>query len=310
VLSALGPRRAATVHLAPVNFPQNSNRSGPRCERCPVLQRHVLPGDVTHSCAGASRVWLSAYIIPQLCNALQRRLLIYLALNLLAGVLVGLLPAVLLCVLAGRWDLWNAWVTAGIFVAWAAFQALALHQKSPDLMKVRWKTAVGGRVRLAVGLAFPVANLLAWIVAGLDQRFHWSNIVPPAGVVASIVLCTIGGELFTWSLLAIPRPDLLDQAPVHKVANDCLNAVPQPSDGTGSVNALAECILSQCEVLSHQVHEVVELPGYGSGRSRGPYQRLRSLALVEVGTEGHPTVWPGDTEGARLDDPASATSAA
>src|SRR5262249_22265969 len=40
-----------------------------------------------------------------------------------------------------------------------------------------------------------------WIIAGLDQRFGWSNVVPTAGVVVGIVLFTIGWGLFTWSSL-------------------------------------------------------------------------------------------------------------
>ncbi len=127
-----------------------------------------------------------------------------LLLNLVTGVLVGLVPAVVLSVLAGRWDLWNVWATAGIFVAWATFQTLALHRKSPDLLKDRLKPGSGGRVRLTPGLAYEVVTLVQWSVAGLDQRFHWSTSVPPAGVGVGIVIFTIAGGLFTWSLLVNP----------------------------------------------------------------------------------------------------------
>jgi protein-S-isoprenylcysteine O-methyltransferase Ste14 len=128
----------------------------------------------------------------------------YLLLNLVLGIIVGLVPAAAFCVLAGRWDLWNAWATAGIFIAWATFQALAFYRQSPDLLKARIRPDTGGRVRLTVGLAFPVVTLVQWIIAGLDQRFHVSNSVPLAGVIAGIVLVTIGGGLFTWSSLVNP----------------------------------------------------------------------------------------------------------
>jgi protein-S-isoprenylcysteine O-methyltransferase Ste14 len=128
----------------------------------------------------------------------------YLLLNLVLGLIVGLVPAVALCILAGRWDLWNVWATAGIFVAWATFQALAFYRQSPDLLKARIRPDTGGRVRLTVGLAFPVVTLVQWSIAGLDQRFHVSTSVPPAGVVAGIVLFTIGGGVFTWSSLVNP----------------------------------------------------------------------------------------------------------
>lgn len=128
----------------------------------------------------------------------------YLLLNLVVFTLVGLVPAVVLCLLAGRWDLWNAWVTAGIFLAWLTFQNLATYRKSPDLLKEKLTPGPGGRVRWTTARAFLVLTLLQWSVAGLDQRFHWSNSVPPAGVVAGIVLFTIGWGLATWAALVNP----------------------------------------------------------------------------------------------------------
>jgi len=128
----------------------------------------------------------------------------YLLQNLVAVVFFGLLPAVVLCALAGHWDLWNVWATAGIFIAWFTFQTLAIYRKSPDILKERMKLGTGGRVRFPVGLAFVVVNMLQWIIAGLDQRFHWSDVVPTTGVVAGIVIFAIGWGLFTWSALVNP----------------------------------------------------------------------------------------------------------
>jgi protein-S-isoprenylcysteine O-methyltransferase Ste14 len=128
----------------------------------------------------------------------------YLVLNLVLALIVGLVPAVALCALAGRWDLWTVWVTAGIFIAWTTFQTLAFYRRGPALLKERSKLGTGGRVRVTVALAFVVLNFAQWIIAGLDQRFRWSNIVPPVGVIAGIVLYTIASVLFVWSSLANP----------------------------------------------------------------------------------------------------------
>ena len=128
----------------------------------------------------------------------------YLLQNLVAVVFFGLLPAVVLCALAGRWDLWNVWATAGIFIAWFTFQTLAIYRKSPDILKERMKLGTGGRVRWTVGLTIVVVNMLQWIISGLDQRFHWSNIVPPVGVVAGIVIFAIGWGLFIWAAAVNP----------------------------------------------------------------------------------------------------------
>jgi protein-S-isoprenylcysteine O-methyltransferase Ste14 len=55
-----------------------------------------------------------------------------------------------------------------------------------------------------VALVFVMMNIVQWIIAGLDQRFYWSNSVPPARVVAGIGIFTIGWGLFTWSSLVNP----------------------------------------------------------------------------------------------------------
>jgi protein-S-isoprenylcysteine O-methyltransferase Ste14 len=138
----------------------------------------------------------------------------YLLLNLILGAFFGLVPAVVLCALAGRWDVWNAWAAAGIFVAFATVQALAFYRQSPDLLKARVRPDTGGRVRVPIAIVFVAVYALQWIIAGLDQRFHWSNIVPPAGVVAGVVLFALGWGLFTWSSLVNPffTPEVRIQA--------------------------------------------------------------------------------------------------
>jgi len=128
----------------------------------------------------------------------------YLFLNLVVFTLLGLVPAVVLSLLAGTWELWNVWVTAGIFIAWLNFQTLVLSCKRPDLLKERLTPGPGGRVRWTTARAFLVLSLALWIIAGLDQRFHWSNIVPPPGEVAGIVLFALGWGLATWAGLVNP----------------------------------------------------------------------------------------------------------
>src|SRR5262249_60488100 len=113
-------------------------------------------------------------------------------LNLVLVLLVGLLPAVVLCALAGRWDLWNVWTTAGIFIALATFQSLALYRRDPAILKERTTLGTRGRVRWTVGLVFVVVYIAQWVIAGLGQRFGWSDVVPTGGGVGCIVRFPIG----------------------------------------------------------------------------------------------------------------------
>lgn len=115
-------------------------------------------------------------------------------------VFFGVAPAVVIFILAGRWDLWNVWAYAGVAVAVQSFQTLALQRVSPSLLKERVKPTNRGRNPLAALGAVGVFALY-WGISGLDQRFHWSDIVPPAVIVAGLVAFAIGLGLHTWSML-------------------------------------------------------------------------------------------------------------
>jgi len=115
-------------------------------------------------------------------------------------VFFGLAPAIVIFILAGRWDLWNVWAYAGVSIVVWSFQAVAMHRVSPDLLKERVKPSNRGRQPLAAIGAIGLFSLY-WAVVGLDQRFHWSDIVPPAGIVAGLAIVAIGLGLLTWSIL-------------------------------------------------------------------------------------------------------------
>ena len=53
---------------------------------------------------------------------------------------------------------------------------------------------------VAAGVIF----ILHWSVAGLDQRFHWSDRIPLAGVVAGLAIFAIGLGLAIWPMLVNP----------------------------------------------------------------------------------------------------------
>ncbi len=119
-------------------------------------------------------------------------------------VFFGVVPAAVIFILAGRWDLWNVWAYAGILVVFFSFATLATYRSSPDLLKERMKPATPGRAGWTGVPANSVVFLLHWSIAGLDQRFHWSDIVPPAGVAAGLVIIAIGVGLATWATVVNP----------------------------------------------------------------------------------------------------------
>jgi len=48
---------------------------------------------------------------------------------------IGIVAPIVIFGLAGRWDLWNVWTYAGIFVVLFSFLILALYRKKPDSLK-------------------------------------------------------------------------------------------------------------------------------------------------------------------------------
>jgi protein-S-isoprenylcysteine O-methyltransferase Ste14 len=113
------------------------------------------------------------------------------------------LPPVLVFSLAGRWDLWYVWAYAGILALLYSFNILALQLKKPDLLKERMKPPSGRAYW--TGVIFPVVQLLLQpIIAGLDHRFHWSDIVPVSWMLVGLVIVALGMGVVIWAELINP----------------------------------------------------------------------------------------------------------
>jgi len=76
---------------------------------------------------------------------------------------------------AGRWDLPLAWACLG---GYAAFMVLAQCLMDPELRRERMNPAPGGIDRQIRWAMLPFM-LGYWVVAGLDVRWHGSEIIPP-----------------------------------------------------------------------------------------------------------------------------------
>jgi protein-S-isoprenylcysteine O-methyltransferase Ste14 len=97
---------------------------------------------------------------------------------------------------AGRWDLPLAWACLGVY---AAFMALAQCLMEPELRRERMRPAPGGidrQIRWAM-LPFMVGY---WVVAGLDIRWHGSEVVPQFWRVFGLAGMAASLGLILWAL--------------------------------------------------------------------------------------------------------------
>lgn len=103
---------------------------------------------------------------------------------------------------AGRWDWIMAWavIAAMIIATWVS--RLLAH---PDLINERASSLSADNTkpwdkRLAPAMA--ITPLLVLMVAGLDERFHWSQPLPIGLQLTGLILVIAGYALGTWAMLA------------------------------------------------------------------------------------------------------------
>ena|SRR5579862_3563310 len=101
---------------------------------------------------------------------------------------------------AGRIDLWNFWIFLAIL---ALVFAISLTVIDPDLMRERMRP--GGRSAPVALLLAVTVMFIEFGVAGLDRgRWHWSDMVPAALVIAALVLFALGNLVSLWIMRVNP----------------------------------------------------------------------------------------------------------
>src|SRR5947207_2349399 len=97
---------------------------------------------------------------------------------------------------AGRWDLPLAWVCLGVY---AAFMVAAQIVMGPELRRERMSPGPGGIDRHIRLIMLPLM-LGYWVVAGLDIRWHGSEIVPRGGQLLALAGMTASLGVALWAL--------------------------------------------------------------------------------------------------------------
>jgi len=106
---------------------------------------------------------------------------------------------------AGRWDWGMAWAVIAAMIIATLVSRLFAFKMHPDLLNERTSSLDAENTKpwdKILSPAMGITPLLILIVAGLDERFHWS---PPLSMnlqVVGVVLVVIGYAFATWAMLA------------------------------------------------------------------------------------------------------------
>lgn len=115
-------------------------------------------------------------------------------------VLLALTPILV----SGRWDWWQAWLVAAVFVGGFIVSRWLAARRNPGILRERAESMRSGDTvewdRLLCPLvAFGTVVIL--LIAGLDARFGWSTGFPPWLELVGLVLVVVGYLLGSWALI-------------------------------------------------------------------------------------------------------------
>lgn len=118
-----------------------------------------------------------------------------------------LVPA-LLFICAGTLDWPMAWVYTILLLVSTLGSRLIAWKRNPDLLRERARFAESEGTKpwdrilvLIVGLVGPMVTM---VVAGLDQRFGWSAIVPVGGQILAALAVAFGYGIAVWAMAVNP----------------------------------------------------------------------------------------------------------
>jgi protein-S-isoprenylcysteine O-methyltransferase Ste14 len=101
---------------------------------------------------------------------------------------------------AGRLNWWPAWASLAVTLAWSAATALVILRFNPGLLAERLGPRRGGKVwDTAIMSLLGIIQLGRYIIAGLDQRYGWTDGFPLITQIAALIVCILAYALFVWA---------------------------------------------------------------------------------------------------------------
>ena len=101
---------------------------------------------------------------------------------------------------AGRIDWWPAWAALAVMLAWIVATAIVIVRFNPSLLAERLGPRKGAKSwDTAILSILGLAQLVRYIVAGLDERYGWTGDFPIIAQVAALCVCALGYCLVVWA---------------------------------------------------------------------------------------------------------------
>jgi protein-S-isoprenylcysteine O-methyltransferase Ste14 len=106
---------------------------------------------------------------------------------------------------AGQVDWWQAWGALAVMLAWIIATAFIVFVLQPELLAERLGPRRGvKRWDTAIMSLLGLAQLVRYILAGLDRRYGWTAPFPPAAEILALLACALGYALFVWATASNP----------------------------------------------------------------------------------------------------------
>jgi protein-S-isoprenylcysteine O-methyltransferase Ste14 len=123
---------------------------------------------------------------------------------LIREILGSLITAAILFGTAGRLDWVMGWVVVGVYLVWTAATALTVIPTNPGMLLERTRPKEGTKKWDMVLLGIVgVAEIVKYVVAGLDQRWGWSPQMPLALQLAGVVVAVLAYDvILVWAMAA------------------------------------------------------------------------------------------------------------
>jgi protein-S-isoprenylcysteine O-methyltransferase Ste14 len=116
-----------------------------------------------------------------------------------------LINPVILFICAGRINWGIAWIYFGLSIFGSVSSRVIANRVNPGLLAERARYRESENVKSWDKVLVPIAALIgpiaAMVIAGLDTRFGWTDLIPLWGQILALLVCVLGFVIASWAMV-------------------------------------------------------------------------------------------------------------